>query len=360
MPEKTGRKMGDTTIESMALWLGIPLEKIEKDIMHQRGIALLKKRLDIDSRSILERQARKLVQIILNSAPTQAHYILTGILKKILLVKCSIGKTGCRDVRDWDVIKLYQELKTNLNAPGIEWAGGKKGVVCITHDVDFVEGYDFVEELVELEKEYSIRSTYNFLVKGRYRCERGLLQYIIDNGFEVGLHGYTHDIALSYRSPSIIKRDIEKALSEMDFRVMGFRTPALSISKNLLTVLKELNFKYDSSLASTSSYWQGVEICFPFRYPGLEIWEVPLCLQDSTMFRDHSLNDEDALQLVKNMIDGIIEVGGVAAINLHPCILKKRMDFYQKLLSYIKDQHKIWITPVIGLIEFLERRIDEG
>ncbi|MBI4619762.1 MAG: polysaccharide deacetylase family protein [Desulfobacterales bacterium] len=352
--------MGDTIIESMALWLGIPLEKIEKDIMHQRDIALLKKRLDIDSRSILERQARKLVQIILNSAPTRAHYILTSTLKKILLTKCSISKTGGRDVRDWDVIKLYQKLKSNLSTTGIKWANEKKGVVCITHDVDFVEGYDFVEELVGLEKKYNIRSTYNFLIKGRYRCERGLLQYIIDNGFEVGLHGYTHDIALSYRSPSIIRRDIEKALSEMDFRVMGFRTPALSISKNLLTVLKELNFKYDSSLASTSSYWQGVETCFPFRYPGMGIWEVPLCLQDSTMFRDHSMNDEDALQLIKKMIGGIIEVGGVAVINLHPCILKNRMDFYHRLLDYIKDQHQIWVIPVIGLIDFLERRIDEG
>ncbi|MFH1625452.1 MAG: polysaccharide deacetylase family protein [Pseudomonadota bacterium] len=285
--------------------------------------------------------------------------MLTTILRKMLLIKCLTGKKGYKDVREWDVIKLYQDLKTNLRAPGLRWASGKKGVICLTHDVDFAEGYDFVEELVELEKQYSVRSTYNFLIKGRYECERSLLRYIMENGFEVGLHGYTHDIALSYRHPSLIREHIERALCEMGFKVKGFRAPALSISKNLLTVLKEFDFKYDSSLACTSSFWQGVETCFPFRYPGLGIWEVPLCLQDSTIFRDHCLKDEEALQLMRGMIDGIIEVGGVTVLNFHPCILRKRMNFYQELLGYIKDRDEIWVSPVIGLIEYLEGRIDE-
>lgn len=74
---------------------------------------------------------------------------------------------------------------------------------------------------------------------------------IISEGHEIGCHGYSH-VMTQQMSHSELREDIYRAKSLLeDFTgsaVRGYRAPSFSISEDLLTLLKDLRFDYDSSL----------------------------------------------------------------------------------------------------------------
>ena len=115
--------------------------------------------------------------------------------------------------------------------------------------------------------------------------------------------------------------------------IKGFRSPALSSSEGLFAALQDLNFAYDSSLATFDLGGAGVGLCFPFPYPGKDIWEIPLSLQDSTLFRDLGLGDDEGLETAVNLMETIVSLGGVFVFNGHPGILRNHMDFYRGLVE---------------------------
>lgn len=262
----------------------------------------------------------------------------------------------------WKILDLLRRFKShrirenikikNLNRIG--WPEGVEGAVCICHDIDYAMDYDFLEKIIHIENDYGIRSTINFLTNGDYKIEKDFLLKLVKDGFEVGLHGYTHDIGFGYHSEKRIRRDLKRALSMIPVEVKGYRAPALSISKKLLAVLEEIGIKYDSSIAISSRYTEGVDTCSPYRYPDLNIWEVPLVFQDSMLFRDFSLDEKRGFDVAKNMLEEVIGLGGVAVTNFHPSILRRKMTFYRNLLKHLKNWKGIWITRINKLIDYLE------
>ena len=73
-----------------------------------------------------------------------------------------------------------------------EWPAGKKFALVLTHDVDTAIGQEKCDKLIDLELRLGMRSSFNF-VPERYRVSSELRQYLVANGFEVGVHGLRHD-----------------------------------------------------------------------------------------------------------------------------------------------------------------------
>lgn len=215
---------------------------------------------------------------------------------------------------------------------GLQWPASP-GFVCLTHDLDWIECQDFAAEIAEVEGNYGVRSTFNFLTHWNYMLDRELVLDLARAGFEIGLHGSEHDIALAYRSHKEIYRSIQKALDALPLLVRGYRSPALSSSEELYAVLHELNFVYDSSSMTRDPYGGGTGLCLPYLYPGHHVWEIPLTLQDSTLFRDLCLSDAEALSATVELMKAVVEIGGVFVFNGHPGILKNHMEFYRLFLE---------------------------
>jgi peptidoglycan/xylan/chitin deacetylase (PgdA/CDA1 family) len=201
--------------------------------------------------------------------------------------------------------------------------------VCLTHDVDWIGCQEFARNIADAEQRCAVRSTFNFLTHWNYELDRALLEDLAREGFEIGLHGAEHDIALAYRSEGAIHKKLSRALAELAVPVKGFRSPALSSSESLFAVLQDLQFVYDSSL--TSSDLGG--LCFPFPHPGRDLLEIPLSLQDSMLFRDFGLGDDEGLEIAVETMETIVGLGGVFVFNGHPGILKNHMDFYCNFLD---------------------------
>ena len=341
-------KSEECALENLAVWSGAGIELIRSHLTEEQ-LAELCTALVVQPIPRYERVLRVLLQPVLGGAPPTLRAVLTGLLKRARNLKGN----RLKDLRGCFPVRLLLELKEVLGIDGINW-NGAKSVVCLTHDVDNCEGYRFVENVVAMEERFGVRSSFNFLTGWDYQIDPELIFYLNSTGYEVGLHGFIHDLALGFRGRQEIRRQIAAAIEALPIRAKGFRAPALAISRELLSVLEELGFAYDSSFPVTSRYFRGVETCFPYRYPGLNLWEVPLTIQDDTLFRDMRLSEEEGFQIVKGLVEQVRTLGGVAVINTHPCIIRKRPGFYLKLLEYLREQEGTECMPIGVLIQYME------
>ena len=116
-----------------------------------------------------------------------------------------------------------------------------------------------------------------------------------------------------------------------------------------------MGFKYDSSITSFSPFnLKGIKNYQPYQYPGIKIIEVPLTIQDTTLFCDLDYTSEKAFNTLKDLIDKITAIGGVAMVNTHPSITSQHLEFYKKLLQYLSHQETILVTTLNQAVDLFK------
>ena len=215
-------------------------------------------------------------------------------------------------------------------------------------DTEF--GQKKCHDLIALEETLNFRSSFNF-VPERYPVDPGLLNVLVNKGFEIGVHGLNHDGKL-YKSRKIFNERAIKINNYLrDWNAVGFRSPAMHHN---LEWLHELNIEYDASTFDTDPFEpqpDGVGTIFPFRVSGKSghkgYIELPYTLpQDFTLF---VLMREKTIDIWKKKLDWIAENGGMALLNTHPDYMhfgngkpgleEYTTDYYAELLEYIKDKY---------------------
>lgn len=199
------------------------------------------------------------------------------------------------------------------------WPDGKKFALVLIHDVDTVKGYEKCYYLIKLEERLGFRSSFNFVPK-RYSVSSGLIDYLNNHGFEVGVHGLYHDGKLYNSKEMFFERakDINKYLKE--WNAVGFRSPSM---QHNLEWIHELDIEYDFSTFDTDPFESqpdGVQTIFPFyvhKDNGDNGYvELPYTLpQDFTLF---VLMKETDIGIWKQKLDWVAEQGGMALLNTHP------------------------------------------
>ena len=72
------------------------------------------------------------------------------------------------------------------------WPDRKRFAFVMTHDVETEVGRDRCLELMRLDQEYGIVSSFNF-VPERYDVSKELREHLVRHGFEIGIHDLKHD-----------------------------------------------------------------------------------------------------------------------------------------------------------------------
>lgn len=231
------------------------------------------------------------------------------------------------------------------------WPGGKKFALVITHDVETVYGREKCIYLKDLEKKMGFKSSFNF-VPGRYYVSHSLRRDLIDDGFEVGVHGLYHDGKL-FDSINIYKERSARINHYLKkWGSVGFRSPAMHHN---LEWIQDLNIEYDLSTFDTDPFEpqpDGVGTIFPFLVHGninqRDYVELPYTLpQDFTLF---IILKEKSINIWKKKLDWIVEKGGMALILTHPDYMsfdgrKNRIEeypseYYREFLSYVKSRYE--------------------
>jgi polysaccharide deacetylase family protein (PEP-CTERM system associated) len=108
------------------------------------------------------------------------------------------------------------------------------------------------QKLLDLFDRHHVQATFFVLGWPAERCPE-LIRNIEAHGHEIASHGYNHQLC-SDLSQSDLRGDIQrsKALLEniIGKPVLGYRAPNFSITNELVDILSDLGFKYDSSYNS--------------------------------------------------------------------------------------------------------------
>jgi predicted glycosyltransferase len=291
-------------------------------------------------------------------------------------VRRSFARRKRERVRDvWPILPGSE--KPPASWPG--WPEGKQFSFVLTHDVEGPEGLAKVKPLAELEMSLGFRSCFNFIPEGPYCVTRELREWLVSNGFEVGVHDLNHDGHL-YRNPRDFAhkaRRINQYLKDWD--AVGFRSGFMLRN---LDWLHQLDVQYETSTFDTDPFEpqpHGTGTIFPFRVVrrttdpipktadkgqrtegGCPLSavsgpvvssngyvELPYTLpQDSTLFL---LLREQTSAIWIEKLDWIAQHGGMALVDVHPDYLQFEgtppsartypVARYEELLRHVQGCH---------------------
>jgi len=228
------------------------------------------------------------------------------------------------------------------------WPEGKRFSLVLTHDVDTARGVVRCEQLMALERELGFRSSFHFVAKD-YHLPPALRHTLVENGFEIGMHGLEHNRKL-YESASTFAehaKGINGYLKE--WGAVGFRSPCVYHN---FEWLHGLDISYDASCFDTDPFEpqsDGLRTIFPVhqtKVVGREYVLLPYTLpQDFTMF---ILFKEKNIDIWKEKLRWIAEQGGMALLITHPDYMSFNgqpgfdeypCDLYRDLLTHIKTEY---------------------
>ena len=234
------------------------------------------------------------------------------------------------------------------------WPDGKEFAFVLTHDVELRRGHDRCRELLELEKKLGFKSSFNFVAE-RYKVDKELREFIVSEGFEVGIHGIKHD-GKKFKNRKIFSERAKKINYYIkEWNIVGFRAPAV---QHNLEWIGELDIEYDLSTFDTDPFEpqpDGVGTIYPFLVerkngqPGYV--ELPYTLdQDFTLF---ILMKESSPRIWIDKLNWIAENGGMALVIIHPDYVNFNnvrkseeypVEFYYNFLKYVKENYegKYW------------------
>jgi len=225
------------------------------------------------------------------------------------------------------------------------WPKGYDACAVMTHDVETSAGQDFCYTILELEKEYGIRSSFELIPERRYRISADLVKAIREAGGEVCIHGLNHDGKLfsserEFRARAAKINQYAKALG-----ANGFRSPVMYRNPAWYDAFK---FSYDMSLPNVGHLDPqrgGCCTVFPF-FIG-DIVELPLTtIQDYPLY---NILRSSPLETWTKQMDSIVGEHGLVSFIIHPDYTTKpeRQTLYRGLLGSLKRlsvERNVWLA----------------
>lgn len=240
----------------------------------------------------------------------------------------------------------HARLREQLDARGTEtmpvvgwWPHGRSSAAIITHDVEGPEGVARIPEILEIEAQHGIVSSWNFCADW-YPIPDGTFQLVRDAGCEVGLHGIKHD-GLLFASRTNFTMELPKIHAALGaFDAVGFRSPSTHRNAEWM---HELACLYDSSFPDSDPFEpQGGGCCsiLPFFFG--DVVELPI-----TLVQDHTLWEilgRDDIALWTDKAQWLAERHGLINVIVHPDYLDtaRRMDAYEELLRHVAGLQHSW------------------
>jgi peptidoglycan/xylan/chitin deacetylase (PgdA/CDA1 family) len=227
------------------------------------------------------------------------------------------------------------------------WPGGKRFSVVLTHDVESARGVSRVPRLMDLEQEFGFRSSFNFVARG-YPLPVELRRRLVEEGFEVGIHGLEHNHTL-YESAEVFAKQAGEINSYLrEWEAVGFRSPCVYHNFDWL---QRLDLSYDASSFDCDPFQpqsDGVGTIFPLTMgggpSGRAYVELPYTLaQDFTVF---VLLREKDITIWQEKLRWIASQGGMALAITHPDYMcfagepgfeEYPVELYRELLKHIQS-----------------------
>jgi hypothetical protein len=262
-------------------------------------------------------------------------------------------ETGLHDFLDF-LFLLLQDVAGEPLPRIASWPNDATWAFVVSHDVETSSGMASLGPVLELERALGLRSSWNFVPRRDYDVRLDVLQRLVADGFEVGVHGLYHD-GRDLESLETLRQRLPAMREAADqWGAVGFRSPATHRNWELMPML---GFDYDSSYSDTDPFEpQGGGCCswLPFFIDGMV--ELPLTVsQDHTMFVILQKRDERAWV---EKTEFLRSRGGMALLVTHPDYLTDEaiMGAYRRFLESFARDASAWKALPRDVSDWWRRR----
>jgi len=225
------------------------------------------------------------------------------------------------------------------------WPHGAPAAAVMTHDVETSAGLDFIPNLMDVDDEFGIKTSFQLVPEQRYTVSKSVLETIRKRQCEVNVHGLDHDGNLFRDRKTFAEQCKQINRYVQEFEAEGFRSPCMYRN---LHWYDELDVSYDMSVPNVAHLEpQRGGCCTVFPYFIGNILELPLTtIQDYSLF---SILGDYSIELWKTQIERIAEKHGLISFITHPdyLIAPKPLNVYKALLAHLADlrrEKNIWIA----------------
>jgi peptidoglycan/xylan/chitin deacetylase (PgdA/CDA1 family) len=184
---------------------------------------------------------------------------------------------------------------------------------------------------------------------------------------EFGIHGWIHEMNMTL--PDSAERALlTKALAEMTqltgTKPTGYRAPSWNFSPNTLSILRDMGFRYESSLMADERPYEILQNGQP---TGLVEIPVEWILDDAPLFDPRGANynpPRDVAQVWIDEFDKAYEEGTMFVLTMHPHVIghRSRMVALELLIAHIqsKGPGRVWWATHGAAAEYVRREAKLG
>ena len=184
---------------------------------------------------------------------------------------------------------------------------------------------------------------------------------------EIGVHGWIHEMN-STLPDSIERRLLKKAISELTTltgtKPTGYRAPSWNFSPNTLSILRDLGFRYESSLMADDRPYELNQNGKP---TGLVEIPVEWILDDAPLFDprgDRYSPPRDVAQVWIDEFDRAYQEGTMLVLTMHPHISghRSRIVALEQLIAHIESKApgKVWWATHGQAAEYVRKQTGLG
>jgi peptidoglycan/xylan/chitin deacetylase (PgdA/CDA1 family) len=295
-----------------------------------------------------------------------------------------VPQTNAKPGWQWtmdSVMTVVNAVRAGRSLQPTSWPGGARVAVALSFDVDnetisirFGESnagslsqqqYGArvgLERIVKLLDAHKIPATF-FIPSVSLAITPGMANIIKRSGrHEFGVHGWIHEMNTTL--PDSAERAlVKKALAELTqmtgTRPTGYRAPSWNFSPNTLSILRDLGFRYESSLMADDRPYELLQNGKP---TGLVEIPVEWILDDAPLFDPRGERyspPRDVARVWMDEFDKAYEEGTMFVLTMHPHISghRSRIVALEQLIAHIesKGAGKVWWTTHGGAAEYVRK-----
>jgi peptidoglycan/xylan/chitin deacetylase (PgdA/CDA1 family) len=295
-----------------------------------------------------------------------------------------VPQTNAKPGWQWtmdSVMTVVNTVRAGRSLQPPSWPGGARVAVLLSFDVDnetisirFGESnagslsqqqYGArvgLERIVKLLDAHKIPATF-FIPSVSLAITPSMANVIKRSGrHEFGVHGWIHEMNTTL--PDSAERAlVKKALAELTqmtgTRPTGYRAPSWNFSPNTLSILRELGFRYESSLMADDRPYELLQNGKP---TGLVEIPVEWILDDAPLFDPRGERYSPPREVARvwmDEFDKAYEEGTMFVLTMHPHISghRSRIVALEQLIAHIesKGAGKVWWTTHGGAAEYVRK-----
>lgn len=184
---------------------------------------------------------------------------------------------------------------------------------------------------------------------------------------EFGIHGWIHEMNMTLPDSverALLKRAVEEQMAITGIKPTGYRAPSWNFSPNTLSILRDMGFRYESSLMADDSPYEILQNGQP---TGLVELPVEWILDDAPLFDprgNNYMNPRDLARVWMDEFDKALEEGTMFILTMHPHVIghRSRMVALEMVVDHIQKTagSKAWWATHAAAAEYVRKTSNLG